>query len=722
VVHDIFTVIDAVHVFWASHRVYIALCKIETMKPALVIISIGILLIAGCEHSTDTEKTPLCQRHPEVYTAMKEYPWVKWAARRSTMPEVQYIEDICILADIDPAIAYRIIYAQWITDYVSDREAEYLDIVVNLARSDPEIARTVVNCWWLFDTLQDKEIDAVFYIYTIFKKDRKLAEILVTTQWFQSYITVREVTALQTIYEAPTRLALVLVGKLWFQDYLSYEEVEVIKELIEFHNRYPEKVFEVVNLPSFSEINQKNVQQIEIINLLIQKNPELLENLEIDPLTADTWSMWSSLSSIALEDEVFAVTIHDRLVNQSNPDSYAVENLAGLFNVHAKFAYYLDEIGYIDQLSMTNSKTLRFLHVFSEFQPVEVEQYDSVISAAEVASTHFVYEDRFEQYRYHLLWHTLEVIDPDQIMQYHTMVKVSLEIYGERFYKWKVYDQEYKALSNDESLNNTEFLSYIHLLKHFMENPLVTDIDDISEDHLYYLLYIPYEHQVNIDGSITSIGELSSPLTRGSAAVLATCHNILGLDQRNKILNTEWEDHELHKKYLKTQIPLTEQITHEGDIKDKLFIFISEKHWESPTEEACICHTYQSLMDLTSVGIPSTWMYWYSGESAHMYPAYVPSDTILDEIEDNPEKYNNPFVYDGFISPWDKAGYKDLKSRDILVVQAYNVHSENLEPVWGKPEGFLKTWVDIALFLLIIGVVVFVVAKVMQSFFSMRLE
>ncbi|MGD2248897.1 MAG: hypothetical protein PVF58_10870 [Candidatus Methanofastidiosia archaeon] len=692
------------------------------MKPTALIISIGILLIAGCEHNIDPEETPLCQRHPEVYTAMEEYPWVKWATRRGTMPEVQYIEDICILADIDPVIAYRIMYAQWITDYVSDKEAQYLKTVVKLARSDPEIAKIIVNCWWLSDTLQDKEIDAVSYIYSIFTKDKKLAETLVTTQWFQSYITIRELRALEIIYEAPPPLALVIVNKNWFKDYLSYEEVEVTKELIKFHTMYPEKVFKLVNLSSFSEIDQKNMHQLRIINSLIQKNPLLFENLKVDPLTADTWSIWSSLSSIALKDEVFAVTIHDRLVNQSNPDSYAVENLAGLFNVHTEFAYYLDEIKYIDQLSTQNSKALRFLYIFSEFQPVKIEQYDSVISAAEIASTQFVYEDRFEQYRYHLLWHTLQVIDPDQITQYHTMVRVSLEIYGERFYKWKVYEQEYKALSNDESLNNTEFFSYIHLLKHFMEGDLVTDIDSMSEDHLYYLLYIPYEYQVNADGSITSIEELSSPLTRGSAAVLVTCHNILGLDQRNKILYTEWEDHELHKKYVRTQTPLTEKIIQEGDIKDKLFIFISEKHWESPTEEACICHTYQSIMDLTSVGIPSTWMYWYSGESAHMFPAYVPSDTILDEIEKNPAKYDNPFMYNGFISPWDKAGYKNLKSKDILVIQAYNVHSENLESVWGKPEGFLKTWVDVVLLLLMIGVVVFVVAKVIHSFFSMKLE
>lgn len=691
------------------------------MKPILIIIC--ILVISGCEQRIyQTEETPLCQRHPEIYNAMKDYPWVKWTARRGTMPEVQYVEDICFLADIDPAIANRIVYAQWIRDYVSEREAQYLNIVVKFTRSDPEIAKQVVKSWWLSDTLQDKEIEAVSLIYNIYEKNNKLAEILITTQWFQSYITMRELKALKIIYEAPPELTLEIVHMPWFRDYLSYEEVEVTKELIEFHTMYSERASDVINLSSFSEIDQKNVNQLNVINSLIQKDSGLFETLQVGPLTADNWSIWSSLSSIALLDEKFAVCIHDRLMDQSNPDPYAVENLAGLSNVNIEFAYYLDETGYIDQLSEQNSQELRFLYVLSKFQLMEKQEYDSVINAAEFASGEFVYEDRFEQYRYHLLWHTLQEFEPLQLKKYHTLVKVSLEIYGERFYKWKVYDQEYQALSNDESLNNTEFTCYISLLNHFMEAPLVTDINNISEDHIYYLLYIPYQYQINADGSITPLEELSSPLTRASAAVLTTCHNILGLEQRNTILYTEWEDQELKKKYLRIQTPLTEQIIKNGKTRDKLFIFISEKNWESPTEEACICHTYQSILELTSVGIPSTWMYWYSGEGAHMYPAYAPSEGILAEIEKDPDKYDNPFVYNGFISPWDKAGYKDLKSRDILVIQAYNVHTENLESVWGKPEGFLQTWWDVALLLLIIGIVIFVTAKVMYSFFSMKLE
>jgi hypothetical protein len=94
----------------------------------------AILFAAGCMEQYDqVEESHLCERHPEIYNAMKEYPWVKWAARKGTMPEIGYIEDICFLADVDPSIAYRIMYASWITDYVSEEEEVFLETVVDMA-------------------------------------------------------------------------------------------------------------------------------------------------------------------------------------------------------------------------------------------------------------------------------------------------------------------------------------------------------------------------------------------------------------------------------------------------------------------------------------------------------------------------------------------------------------------------------------------------------------
>jgi len=120
---------------------------------------IAIVLVAGCTQAPQPEPSTVCD-HP-IYEAIQEYPWVEWAVRKQTMPEVGYIEDLCFLADVDPAIAYRIIYSQWITDYISQDEEKYLNLIVDMAGYDPSIAAAVADCWWVGDDLQKKEIETI---------------------------------------------------------------------------------------------------------------------------------------------------------------------------------------------------------------------------------------------------------------------------------------------------------------------------------------------------------------------------------------------------------------------------------------------------------------------------------------------------------------------------------------------------------------------------------
>jgi hypothetical protein len=59
-----------------------------------------------------------------------------------------------------------------------------------------------------------------------------------------------------------------------------------------------------------------------------------------------------------------------------------------------------------------------------------------------------------------------------------------------------------------------------------------------------------------------------------------------------------------------------------------------------------------------------------------MYPAYLPSTTITEKIQENPGKYGNPFVYKGFIAPYDRAGFRDSLNRSIETVKIYDIQAD----------------------------------------------
>lgn len=684
-------------------------------------IWIAVVLLAGCIQDTQPEpESNLCEAHPDIYNAIKGYPWVEWAVRKQTMPEVGYIEDLCFLADIDPGIAYRIAHSQWITDYISQDEEKYLKMIVDMAGYDPSVAAAVADCWWVDDDLKKKEIETIEYIYDILMRDNSLAMAVVSCNWFKTFVTSTEMAALHLVDTAPLEYAAAVVEMPWFRDFISHTEVEVMKELETFYTYYPQYAFQLLELESFASITPDNVVQVRRVNTLVQKDAFLFELLEIKPLTVDAWRCWSGLSALAGEDAAFALSIRERLTDVQHKEAYSVENLALLFLTDRNMVEYLDENGYLTQFTEEGALFLRFCAVLLAFE--DTKDYEALITTAAFASHGLVYEDRFEQYRYHLLWKVFPFFDADTLEQYKSVLKVSLEIYAERFYKWKLYTSELLVLSDDEFLNDLELNAFTQLLTYFIEQDLVTDVTQIPEDELYYLLDVPYQYFVNVDGTITSIESVSSPLMRGSAAVFATAYNIFVLKDRKAALMNHWEDTSLRKKYLQDRgIPLLEFIVEEGDFRDQLFVFISGKHWESPTEEACICHTYQSIMDLKSVGIPSTIMYWYSGESAHVYPAYIPGENVSTAVKENPKTYDNPFVYKGFISPWDEAGYKELKSRDIFVIQIYDRESQSLVTVWSKPDSVLQDPKNIAIIIILVGGFIVVMVKVAQHFFAMRL-
>ncbi len=683
-------------------------------------IWIAVALLAGCIQDTQPEKeSELCEAHPEIYNAIKEYPWVEWAVKKQTMPEVGYIEDLCFLADVDPGIAYRIAYSQWITDYISQNEEKYLKMIVDMARYNPSVAAAVADCWWVGDDLKEKEIETVEYVYDILMRDSHLAVAVVSCNWFKTFVTSTELAALHLVRTAPLEYAAAVVKMPWFHDFISHTEVEAMKELETFYTYYPQYALQVLELESFATITTDNVVQVRRVNTLVQKDAFLFELLEIEPLTINAWRCWSGLSALAGEDAAFAVSIRERLTDVHDKEAYAVENLALLFLADRTMVEYLDENGYLTQFTEEGALFLRFCAVLLSFE--DIKDYEAVITTAAFASHGIVYEDRFEQYRYHLLWKVFPLFGADTLEQYQSVLKVSLEIYAERFYKWKLYTSELLVLSDDEFLNDLELTAFTHLLTYFTEQDLVTDVTQLPEDELYYLLDVPYQYFVNVDGTITPIESVSSPLMRGSAAVFATAYNIFVLEDRKTTLMNHWEDTRLRQKHLQDRgIFLLEFIVKEGDFRDQLFVFISGKNWESPTEEACICHTYQSIMDLKSVGIPSTIMYWHSGESAHVYPAYIPGEHVLTAITEDPKKYDNPFVYKGFISPWDKAGYKKLKPRDIVVIQAYDRELQ-LVTIWSKPDSILQDPKNIVVIIILVGGFIFVMVKVAQHFFAMRL-
>lgn len=679
------------------------------------------ILWAGCIQQHEEEDTSfLCAQHPEIYAAIKEYPWVKWAARRGTTPEVTYVDYICTLADRSPASASLIIHAAWISDYVSENEAAFLKTVVDLSELDPSLAESVMGCWWTGDTLSEKELRSVNLIYAISVKSEHVASQVLSCEWFKTFVTAEEVTVLEILAEAPVEYSLTVLGKTWFCDFLTHEEVVALQELRLLYDYSPQLVTEVTDLESFLTIENTDVAQLHYVNRLIDKDPHLFECLELKPLTTESWRVWSSLSAIVNEDQQLGFALFERLprpVEESH--AYFTENVTHLFLADSAFASYLEERGYLQDFSENNGSVIRFLAVLSEFSPVDT--YESAIEAAHFASEGLVYEDRFEKYRYHLLWQTVQAFPCETLSPYMSLIKVSLDIYGERFYDWTLFESDLTVLSGDEWVNDLEFSTYVTLLDYFMDTDLMVNVREMSEDELYYLLDIPYQYLVNRDGTITAMESTSSPLMRGNAAIFAIAHNVFTLEERRVTLLNLWEDTYLREKYLENGLSLVKTIEEHGEDRDRLFVFVSAKNWESPTEEACICHTYQSMMDLKSVGIPTTMMYWYSGESAHLFPAYIPGPFILNEVTTHPGEYGTPFLYKNFISPWDRAGYRDLKPGDILVVQVYDASSRSMVTLWGRPKSFLDDSGDLVIPLLVAAVFILAIAAMVRQFREMRI-
>ncbi|MBU7042049.1 MAG: hypothetical protein HXS47_00555 [Theionarchaea archaeon] len=81
-------------------------------------------------------------------------------------------------------------------------------------------------------------------------------------------------------------------------------------------------------------------------------------------------------------------------------------------------------------------------------------------------------------------------------------------------------------------------------------------------------------------------------------------------------------------------------------------------------------------MDSIVMGISTTTMQWDAPESAHIYPAYLPSTFIRKEIQKNPQKYGNPFIYKGFIAPYDEAGFTNSLDRSIESVKIYDIQAD----------------------------------------------
>jgi hypothetical protein len=687
------------------------------------VCAVLVILCAGCvQQHEEAGGFYLCTEHPEIYAVIKDYPWVKWAARRGTMPEVTYVEYICSLADRSPAAAYRVAYAAWVSDYISDNEAFFLKTVVGISELEPSLADSVMSCWWTGDTLSEREIKAIDLIYEISVKSEGLASQVVSCEWFRTFVTAEEITVLEILVDAPVDYSLDVSTRMWFCDFLTHEEVQVLQELWSLYTHSPQLAREVIDLDSFQTVDGTNVIQLERVNNLIRKDPSLFESLALKPLTPESWRVWSSLSAIMYEDQQFALTVLERLPHPvKDSQSYLVENLANLFLADKSLAYYIEDKGYLNDFTEETGLLIRFLAVLSDFSPVDTGDYDAVLATAHFASDDLVYEDRFEKYRYHLLWRTVQVIPCETLAPYKSVVKVSLDIYGERFYDWRLLESDLTVLSGDEWLNDLEFSTYIHLIEYFMSKDLLTDVTQMSEDELYYLLDVPYQYLVNLDGTVTPMESTSSPFMRGNAAVFAIAHNIYTLERRRVLLMNQWENPDLREKYLKDGFPLMKTIVQQGDERDQLFLFISAKNWESPTEEACICHTYQSVMDLKSVGIPATMMYWYSGESAHLFPAYIPGPFILEEVKNHPKEYDNPFIYRNFISPWDRAGYKGLKPRAILVVQIYDASLRSQVTIWGRPKTLFDSPLNLAILLILMGIFVLVVIAVIKQFQAMRL-
>jgi hypothetical protein len=394
--------------------------------------------------------------------------------------------------------------------------------------------------------------------------------------------------------------------------------------------------------------------------------------LQLNSITRTSMLAISNISRIAAYDR----ELSESLIGELTQDKFQIiSSLADIYTINQTMGEFASKT------FQNNRIALRYMQKLLEvdhgtFDPEIIERVGLFV----ITNPEFVYEDRIEPYRYHLLTNLLSDLPLETAQNYKNLIFVTCSIYGNRFFLW--HNSDYGTLegwSSDKTLEELERRAIIHLVRFLIEKnekgDLVCDLRLECQDYLYGVLDIPFTHLINYDGTTVE----TSRKDGGTSFVLTIIYNISTLENRFDILQEEL----MEEQPLSYSNPLVELIKEEGKERDTIFLQLCQKNWKLG---ACLDQTLHTRMDCIVLGISTTTMQWTAPESAHIYPAYLPSTIITEKIQGDPHTYGNPFMYKGFIAPYDEAGFKSSLDRSIETVKIYDIQADKEIGLFNKTE------------------------------------
>ena len=643
---------------------------------AIVVLVVVYLSFSTSLFTLDSEEEQTEKYFLEV---IDDFPWVRYAHRNQSEKELSYYDEITYLYSVNKRIGFSLLNSEWIKDYILEDEARALSLLVDISKKDSEIALSVSQTLWFQNGISPTDLDIMENILDITEHNIQLARNVTSANWFYIGSVVKIEEMVRTIRDMPLELALSVSEAPWFSSDLTLSELRTVQELLTLYDI--EKDF-AVYLPQIYE--SRYFGALQQVVTLYKEDRELADAFfEYNTYTKESFLALSGLSRISQFDRVLAESFVGEL-DQNNLQ--IILSLADIYSTSEDMGNFASE-------NFSNNRAaLRYIQKVLEAGDVDTELMEKVIVFV-TANPEFVYEDRIEPYRYHLLTQIISELPLDTAQVYKNLIHVACSVYGSRFYLWQY--TEYGVLegwSSDRHLEDMEKEAVLNLLKYLIEKneqgALVTDLRIESREYLYGVLDVPFSRPVNLDGVVTEGGVSFTGIVvetvdeePGTYYVLTTIYNINTLERRFKMVQEKIREmNQIEYEYTN---PVVDLILKEGEERDRLFLYFCARNWELGK---CVDHTMHTRMDSIVMGVSTTTMLWSAPETAHMYPAYIPSNSIAEKIQSDPVSFGNPFMYKGFIAPYDAAGFEDSLERDIDVVRIYDQQAERDVGLFNKME------------------------------------
>jgi hypothetical protein len=585
---------------------------------------------------------------------VKNLPWVAHGFRYQSEEEIHYYKQLTFLYSADKRIGFNLLRADWLQESITEEEARMLSLLVTLSVEDSETAVKVSGSLWFQGDISSDELILMEKMLTLIQENRYVAQNIAASAWFLFMGTHEIDEVVNTVMDMPQDLALTVSFAPWFMSDASLSEFKAVNELITLYHQDKNRA---LALPSLYQ--RGDFESLHHLNEVYSTDRKLVDEFfQYNTISRENFLALCDLSRIAVVNGELAHS----LVDEMTPERiHVLTSLAVIYDFDAEMGMFASE--YFGD----NEIALQYLENVLEMGVMEPDLLKRVALFVS-ANPEFVYEDRIEPYRYHLLTMILSEFPEEKTQEYKDLIFAACSVYGSRLYSWQ--DEEYNTRSGwsyDACLMDLERDAVMNLLSFFMEKNeegrLVVDLRTESREYIYGLVDIPFTHFVNCDGTVVEAVHQE----QGTGFVLATMYNINTLEQRHQKVQNRL--HHVEQVQYTYSNPLVELILEEGEERDLMFLFFCEKNWDYGL---CVTHTLQTRMDSIVMGISTTTMHWEAPDSAHMYPVYIPSNSIAEKIQSDPDAYGNPFVYKQFVAPYDEAGFRDSLDHDIKSVEVYD--------------------------------------------------